>query len=87
MSALDIKQHRYHGVTKKNAVILAGLQSDSPFLTYNSGFEIPGAAPAPRRCFFQYAGSPILIPALGAGEVYTCSDHVRLQHKQNARAY
>ena len=52
-----------------------------------AGFEVPGAAPAPRRCFFQYAGSPILIPALGAGEIYTCSDHVRLQHKQNARAY
>ena len=32
------------------------------------GFEIPGAAPVRRRCFFQHAGSPILIPALCAGE-------------------
>ena len=31
-------------------------------------FEIPDAAPESRRCFFQYAGSPTLILALGAGK-------------------
>ena len=33
-----------------------------------TGFEILGAAPAPRRYFIQYAGSPVGIPALCAGK-------------------
>ena len=42
--------------------------SSSLSVSEDAGFEIPGATPAPRRYFIQYAGSPIRIPALCAGK-------------------